>query len=228
MVEPAVVSSLGCTAVGASECSAPPAGRARSIFARPKSRILAWPRALTKMLAGLRSRCTIPLAWADSSASAIWIPRSRSGATSKGPLPDPLGERLALQQLHRDEVLALVLVDLVDRADPGVVEGGGRPGLALETLERGLVLRHVRGQELERDVAAELRVLRLVHDAHAPAAELGRDPVVRDRLTDHRRLSFELTPPPSAGRASRTPGPRGEARGRGRGAPRSRRLKPAS
>ena len=85
IVVPALVSSFGCTAVGASECSAPPAGRARSIFARPKSRIFAWPRAFTKMLAGLRSRCTMPFEWADSSASATWIPSSSSGATSKGP-----------------------------------------------------------------------------------------------------------------------------------------------
>ncbi len=85
IVEPAVVSSLGCTAVGASEWSPPPAGRARSILASPKSRIFAWPRALTKMLAGLRSRWTIPFACADSSASATWIPRSRSGPVSKGP-----------------------------------------------------------------------------------------------------------------------------------------------
>ena len=107
------------------------------------------------------------------------------------PSPDPLAQRLALEQLHRDEVLALVLVDLVDGADAGVVEGGGGAGLALEALERGRVPRHLRGQELERDVAAELRVLGLVDDAHAAAAELRRDPVVRDRLADHSRPSLE-------------------------------------
>src|ERR1035437_5343584 len=36
------------------------------IFASPKSRILACPRLVTKMFAGLMSRCTMPLAWADS------------------------------------------------------------------------------------------------------------------------------------------------------------------
>src|SRR5664279_2050384 len=40
-------------------------------LARPKSRILAWPRLVTKIFAGLMSRWTMPSAWAASSASAI-------------------------------------------------------------------------------------------------------------------------------------------------------------
>ena len=187
-VVPALVSSFGCTAVGASECS-PSAVRARSIFARPKSRILACPRETTKMLAGFRSRWTIPFACADSSASAIWVPSSSSALKLERPAPDPVGERLALEQLHRDEVLPLVLVDLVDRADPGVIERRGRPRLALEALERAGLLGHLHGQELERHVAAELGVLGLVHDAHAAAAELRGDPVVGDGLADHGCIS---------------------------------------
>jgi hypothetical protein len=57
--------------------------------------------------------------------------------------------------------------------------------LALEALEGGLVLRHLGGQELEGHVAAELRVLGLVDDPHAPAAELRRHPVVGNRPADH-------------------------------------------
>jgi hypothetical protein len=102
-----------------------------------------------------------------------------------GTPPDPVREGFSLEQLHRDEVLPLVLVDLVDRADPRVIERGRGPGLALETLERGRVLGHFRGQELERNVPAELRVLGLVHDAHPSAAQLRRDLVVGDGLADH-------------------------------------------
>ena len=105
------------------------------------------------------------------------------------PPPDPVREGFPLEQLHGDEVLPLVVVDLVDRADSRVIEGGGSAGLALEALERGRVLGHFRGQELERDVPAELRVLGLIDDAHAPAAELGGDPVVGDGLADHGLLS---------------------------------------
>ena len=49
------------------------------IFASPKSRILACPLLVTKMLAGLMSRCTIPWPCAASSASAISIARATVG-----------------------------------------------------------------------------------------------------------------------------------------------------
>ena len=42
-------------------------------------------------------------------------------------------ERFAFQQLHHDEVLSLVLLDGVDRADVGVIESRGGPGFPLET-----------------------------------------------------------------------------------------------
>ena len=41
------------------------------------------------------------------------------------------------------------------------------------------------GQEFERDEATKLGVLGLVDDAHAPAAELLDDAVMRDGLADH-------------------------------------------
>ena len=53
-------------------------------FAKPKSRILAWPRLVRKMFAGFMSRWTIPSAWAVSSASAISIARLRRTSVSMG------------------------------------------------------------------------------------------------------------------------------------------------
>ncbi len=89
-----------------------------------------------------------------------------------------LGQGLAVEQLHHDEVLLLVLLDRVDRADAGVVERRGGARLALEPLERARVPRHLGAQELERHAPPELRVLGLVDDAHAAAAELADDGVV--------------------------------------------------
>src|SRR4051812_30417929 len=44
-------------------------------WARPKSVTHRWPRPSTSRLAGLTSRCTTPIEWAYSSASAAWTAR---------------------------------------------------------------------------------------------------------------------------------------------------------
>jgi hypothetical protein len=56
------------------------------------------------------------------------------------------------------------------------------PAKAFERLQ---VLRHILGQELERDKATEGGVLGLLDHAHAAAAQLLEDAVVRDGLADH-------------------------------------------
>ena len=47
-------------------------------LASPKSRIFTRPSRVTRMLAGFRSRCTIPAAWAAASPSAVCTARSSS------------------------------------------------------------------------------------------------------------------------------------------------------
>ena len=94
-------------------------------------------------------------------------------------------ERLPLEQLHRDEGAPLVLVRVVDRADVRVVEGRGRARLALEALDGLAVPGQLVRQELERHRAAQARVLGLVDDTHAAAADLLEDPVVGEGFADH-------------------------------------------
>src|SRR5216684_6252264 len=53
------------------------------------------------------------------------------------PLPgDAVPERLTLEQLHGNERLALMLLDLIDRRDIRVIEGGSSACLTLEAFER--------------------------------------------------------------------------------------------
>ena len=101
------------------------------------------------------------------------------------PVVDPVLQRLAVEELHRDERLALGLVDVVHRADVRVVERRGRARFALEALERTGLARQFVGQELQGDRAIEPHVLGLVDDAHAATAEAFRDLVMGDPLTDH-------------------------------------------
>ena len=77
------------------------------------------------------------------------------------------------------------LADLVDGADVGMIEGGGRAGFTAESLEGLRILGHVIGQKLKGDKTVQVRVFGLVHHAHAAAAQLLDDSIMRDDLTNH-------------------------------------------
>ena len=66
-----------------------------------------------------------------------------------------------------------------------MVEGRGRTCLAAKAFQGLRVARKFIGQELEGDEAAEFGVLGFIHYAHAAAAELFDDAIVRDGLVDH-------------------------------------------
>ncbi len=78
-------------------------------------------------------------------------------------------ERLAVEEFHGDERMALVFANLINRADVGMVERGSGAGLAAKALERQKITRDIVGKEFEGDEAAELHVFGFVDDAH-PAA----------------------------------------------------------
>ena len=80
---------------------------------------------------------------------------------------------------------ALHLADVVDGADIRMIQRRCRPGFAAEALECREISRHVVGQELQGNKAAEKRVLGLVHDAHPALAESLDDAVARDGCADH-------------------------------------------
>src|SRR6185436_2459871 len=87
-------------------------------------------------------------------------------------------ERLALEARHHEEVRPLVLADVVQGADVGVIESADRLGLALEALAAiGIGCRFIR-QDLDRDGAIEPAVLRPVDLTHPARAER-RDDFVR-------------------------------------------------
>ena len=108
------------------------------------------------------------------------------------PAVDHAVERRAVEQLHGDEVCAVVLVDLVDRADVRMIQGRGGARLAEEALERLRIVRAIRRQELQRHCSRQPDVLSFVYDAHTAGAERFQHPVVGDRLVDHDCLESEI------------------------------------
>jgi hypothetical protein len=77
------------------------------------------------------------------------------------------------------------LVDLVDAADVGVIQGGSGLGLMNEASLGFGVVGELGRQELEGHGALELEVPSPVDHPHAPLAELPVDPVMRYGLADH-------------------------------------------
>lgn len=97
-------------------------------------------------------------------------------------------QRLALEQLHRDEEPTLVVANLVDLAHVRVIDTRGGPGFAPESPAPRLFLsarglrrdgKHAR-HRLQGNRPLEALVARLVHDAHPALAELAHHGVVRD------------------------------------------------
>jgi hypothetical protein len=91
-----------------------------------------------------------------------------------------------VQAFHHQEGAAVLLADIVDGADAGVVQRRGRSCLAAESGEGFGIGGEVWRQELQGDGALQPGILGFVDDAHPAAAELLDDAVMRDRLTDQR------------------------------------------
>ena len=96
--------------------------------------------------------------------------RSASRAAS-GAGREPLGERLARHQLQDEEARVAGFLEAVDRGDVRVVERREELRFAVEARQPLRVGGEGLGQDLERDVAAELRVARPVDLTHAPRAD---------------------------------------------------------
>src|SRR4029453_1155217 len=99
------------------------------------------------------------------------------------PARDARAERFALEQLHREEQLALLLDHLVELADIGVVHGRRRARLAPQALAGRRIVR-AGADALDRDLTLQALVVGREDDAHAALTQLAGEAVVRDALQD--------------------------------------------
>src|SRR5713226_1209574 len=95
-----------------------------------------------------------------------------------------LSQGFPLQQLHHQEGLAVVLSELVDGANIGMVECGSSPRFPLKAFDRLRIISKLLGKELERDTSAQLEVFGFINHAHPAAAQYLQYAVVGNLLTD--------------------------------------------
>ena len=122
----------------------------------------------------------MPRAWAWATASAASA-TSRAAAFGSSLYRSSSGTRLPPDdQLHGEELLAVVLADLVDRDDARVIEQGDGLGLVLEPAQLVVAGEQPGLDHLQGDGAVEADLAGLVDDAHAAAAQLPADLVVAE------------------------------------------------
>src|ERR1017187_7402841 len=103
-------------------------------------------------------------------------------------------QRSSVQELHGDEGAAVLLADLIYRADVWVIQGGSGAGLAPEAIQGLRMPGEFAGQELESDKSLEPRVLGLVDHAHAAVAQLLHDAVMGNGPPDRDLLPVFAIP----------------------------------
>ena len=140
--------------------------RRRRRISRGRSPALSRRRAgVILMFAGFRSRWTMPFSCAASRASAICRAIvNASAAGNRRPVASTADQLVAsvdaLDELEHQELNTAGFFEAVDRADVGVIERGQHPRLAREPREPIGVAGERGRQDLDRDVATELRVVR--------------------------------------------------------------------
>ncbi len=86
----------------------------------------------------------------------------------------------ALEALHDDEGLPLVLAEFVNGADVRVLKRGGEAGLSAESAQPLTRGRRLGMEDLDRDLAPEPGVLGAMHLAHAADPEQAEKAIVRE------------------------------------------------
>src|SRR5215469_10944199 len=85
---------------------------------------------------------------------------------------------LSIQKLHRNERLAILPADVINRANVGVIESRSRFGFTPESFERLRVAGKFFRKELQGHKTVEACVLGLVNDTHPASTEFIQDAVV--------------------------------------------------
>jgi hypothetical protein len=101
-----------------------------------------------------------------------------------------LFEGFPLQVFHHDERLAVMLTNVIDRADMRVIQCRSGSGFTLKTLLCLRIVEVLLGENFESYAAAQTSVFGLVYKAHSSASEFLQYAVMRYRLPFHAALQM--------------------------------------
>jgi hypothetical protein len=105
---------------------------------------------------------------------------------------NPLEKRFAFDELHHQGKPAVRFLKAIDSGNAGMIECGESAGFALQARHGLAVMCQGRRQQLQSNVAPQLRVTRTVHFAHAAGAKR-RDNFI-DSKTDPRTKCHKACP----------------------------------
>jgi hypothetical protein len=88
-------------------------------------------------------------------------------------------ERHAIQELHHDAGATVVLINVIHRADVGMIERGSGLRLAAKAAESLRVAGDLVGEELQSDRSVQSGIFALVDHAHSARAHLFKNAIVR-------------------------------------------------
>ena len=149
--------------------------RGATCFARPKSRIFSRPSAVTKMLSGLRSRWTMPCAWAVVRPATICNPKSTTRDAGNG--PRSMSERSvspSSSSVTRNGV-SPTPTSKIDRTLGCESAAAARASCSNRERHGIPVPCHHARHHLDRDIPAEPWVARAVDFPHAAGAKCAGD-----------------------------------------------------
>ena len=86
-------------------------------------------------------------------------------------LGEAVGQGLAFEVFHDQEIGPVLVADVMQRADVGVIQRRNSAGFALEALPGIKIGGKMRRQDLDRDGAIQARVPGAIHLAHAASAQ---------------------------------------------------------
>src|SRR5262249_25558095 len=88
-------------------------------------------------------------------------------------------------QFHHEKIPTICVLEAVERRDARMIQGGERFRLALEARDAFAVGGELREDDFDRDVTAELGVVRAIDGSHSAFAQPVEDLVVTEGLADH-------------------------------------------